>query len=243
MRVYSSQILMCLKNQWIYKTNFILSLISPFLRVYISYIIWKTVIVGNPEYTDQRILIYLFLGGIFTLVFSSASIFTISHLIKSGTLPYLILKPVNLIWYLFSQQLGKVVLFIGGIITYYLIHLNFLGIIYFLLSFLTFSFIVLTMGATAFYLINVWPLGPLMSALILIFSGNSYPLEFLPERVFAIFRYNPFSLIFYQNIKFLQGDAVKLYLFIPLILWLIFFCIIAKNLLKKGLKKYEGYGL
>lgn len=243
-RVYKVIFFTKLKSKFIYKIDYITSLLSPFFKVYIYYLIWSRVVEGgNTEYTKSGILIYLIMGGILGLIFTSAPMVVIAGQIRSGKLPYIILRPMSILGKLFIEYIASSVVFFLILIGWLFINSNISGIFYIIMSFYLYYLILISIGNLAFKIIVIWPFRGILNALILLFGGTVYPLDLLPERFYNILQYNPLAVVFYRNIKVLGGEKPTIILFFILSCWILIFFFISKISLKKGLKKYEGLGL
>ena len=78
-----------------------------------------------------------------------------------------------------------------------------------------------------------------------LFSGVFFPLDLLPERIYNIFKYNPFSLIGFISVRTIQGmyshREMAVYILVTA-LWMVILRIGYEKAFRKGLKRYEGVG-
>ncbi len=227
----------------VYKFNFFSNLIMPFLEFILYSIIWSLVIENNAVsiYTQKSIIVYLLLARILSLIFSSSNVATFYTLIKSGKLPYLLLKPLNIRLIFFIECFSKNLFFFILVIFLGLFRYNFL--IYFIFSTILFFNIIFTFATLAFFTTNFWPIGSIISGVIYLLSGLVYPLDLLPEKIFKIVKYNPFSLIIYNSVKVFQNNTFDIKSIILISIWSLFFLKISTSLYKRGLKKYEGVSI
>ncbi len=227
----------------VYKFNFFSNLTMPFLEFILYSIIWSLVIENNnvSTYTQKSIIIYLLLARVLSLIFSSSNVATFHTLIRSGKLPYLLLKPLNIRLIFFIECLTRNLFFFILVIFLGLFRHNFL--IYFIFSTILFFNIIFTFATLAFFTTNFWPIRPIISGVISLLSGLVYPLDLLPEKIFEIVRYNPFSLIIYNSVKVFQNNTFDTKNIISIFLWSLFFLKASTFLYKRGLKKYEGVSI
>lgn len=241
---YLNMFLEKIKELVIYKTSYIFSILFPFINIYIYYLIWSKFLTNIQDsiYTEEKIFIYLMIGGILNIVFSPTSIFMTLTKIRSGALPYYVLKSFNILISIFSDYIGSSSIFIIVISAWLLITTNFIGTIYLVISLILYFFIVITIGNSAIYILNTWLFRFFLSIFVLILGGTAYPLDVLPEKLFSIIKYNPISMIFYHNIKIISGYQPTIELFFYLIFWTLFFFALFKITFKNRLKKYQGLG-
>ncbi len=103
--------------------------------------------------------------------------------------------------------------------------------------------LMMILGMLAFWLIELWPLRSFVTACYLLFGGRYFPLSHLPNKVFIVIQYNPFSLVTDIPARFLtvglSGYELMQYLIVTLG-WTFIFLVIYRLILKHGLRLYEG---
>ncbi len=194
----------------------------------------------------------------FHLVIKTDIVWRIEKMIVSGELNSIIVKPISFLYFNFFTYLGEVVLR-GAIYTSTLFFLslflknNFLfsfnleKIFYFflflflaiLIEFLFFYII----GLSSFWLGLIWGFSFAMTLIVNFFEGSVVPLDLLPDIVLKISDYLPFKYILFVPISIFLGKIdLSFGLFLVPCLWVIILYFLSIFMLKKGLKKYEGYG-
>jgi ABC-2 type transport system permease protein len=75
-------------------------------------------------------------------------------------------------------------------------------------------------------------------------QGGLLPLDLLPKWFAVIGNFLPFKYLFFVPVGVVTGRLVFDYIFILVpILWCVVLYFVSRLLYKKGLKKYEGYGI
>lgn len=236
-----------------YKFHLITSLFSNFLTIIISFYIWQSVYMSSGKgviggYTQAQMLKYIILVNFLSIVFSFDYVVRLGGLIRSGKLSTLLLRPISLLGESFFNFLGTKILYIF----FLLLSLCFLGstsfllvFLYFLVVFVLFFLVLSAIGTVGFWLIQMWPLRPVLSGLYALLGGLFFPLNLLPQSIYQIVMYNPFALIGYHTANIFQNHySTEKVLFLTLIslIWAALFYVLYVWGLKKGLKKYEGMG-
>ncbi len=121
----------------------------------------------------------------------------------------------------------------------------FLGILVSLLAYLLSFFYKLTIGYTAFWLIEFSGLNEVLGVITLIFAGYVMPIELFPDMVRNIAYILPFPYMIYFPIVVFQGNKTvseTIWIISAQVFWIILFYILSKILFKNGIKKYMGLG-
>jgi putative ABC transporter, permease protein len=175
--------------------------------------------------------------------------------IQEGTLTTLLLRPVSILNQSLATFIGKkffmIIIYVTGILTY-----GFLGyfkdklyfvevLVFMILCFMMFFYLLSFLSTVGFWLIEVWPIQVIMIGVYSLFSGVFFPLDLLPERIYNIFKYNPFSLIGFISVRTIQGmyshREMAVYILVT-VLWMVILRIGYEKAFRKGLKRYEGVG-
>lgn len=214
--------------------------------------------VGNYDFS--RIISYFILVPV---IGGFTSIFVSEHLpkkIKDGQISGDLLKPYSIAFAnlinQFSIKLTQmtiklpvyliVVVLLGN---YFKLEFNhrfiLLAFIVCVFSYLLHFFIDLCLSYTAFWFDDVWSLGLLKTVALMVFGGQTFPLDLVPASLRGIFTFLPFRLIYFFPIKVAQGGvsvsdfAINLG---QLLLWMFAFYLLSKLLWKRGVRKYSAYG-
>jgi len=246
--IFKNQILTRLN----YRFDFIISTVGTFVSLLMSVFVWNAIYqYTNTTYTYDQLIFYLVLTNFLSLIFNFSPIFRFSSLQYSGKLNTLLLKPINLLLEGFADFLGKQFLPIITalpILAYTIIKFEtqsylLYAIVYFFLSLFMFYMLVSTISVLSFWLINIWPLRPILTGMYSLFAGIYFPLDMFPEKILKYIKYNPFSIIGHYVPSILLGNITLVEintLTIYTLLYSIIFYFLYKILLHRGMKRYDG---
>jgi len=220
--------------------------------------VWKYIYTQTDTvsgYDETQMISYIYIITMIGVIFNISIAFRETEHIKMGYLSHFLIRPISYTkdlaaFYLSTLIIDLIILLILIMIPLYfsLININLFNIIsltYFVLSIILFFYFIKTIANCAFWIIHTWPLKPLYNSLYLLFAGGFFPLDILPDNIYHILEYLPFSLFGYINVISLQGliynDIYKY--FIATVIWIAIFIILEKISWRKGLKKYESVGL
>ena len=241
-----------------YKFNTAITFISRTIPIFMSYFLWTNIYksmngskVGN--YTRSQMVTYIILISLVDFLFSHMR--ELGKQIQEGTLTTLLLRPVSILNQSLATFIGKkffmIIIYLSGILIY-----GFLGyfkdILYFvevlvfmILCFMMFFYLLSFLSTVGFWLIEVWPIQVIILGVYSLFSGAFFPLDLLPEGVYNIFKYNPFSLIGFVSVRTIQGmyshREMAVYILVT-VLWMVILRIGYEKAFRRGLKRYEGVG-
>ncbi|MBU5426108.1 ABC-2 family transporter protein [Tissierella pigra] len=238
-----------------YKFNFILSIISNVIQLMTGIFVWNSIYASNvtiEKYSFSEIVIYLILTTATGLLFSFEPIFRLGRMIHNGKLNEMLVRPVSILGESFAYYTGKKSIFIFiytmlilifGInaIEKQLLQIIMLLVVNYIMFFMLISLI----STISFWIIEIWPLRPILNAFYMLLGGIYFPLDLLPDEMYRIIKYNPFSIVGHFTTRVIQGNydsRVIKTLTLVSILYAIIFFILYKRIFKKGLKKYEGGG-
>ena len=241
-----------------YRGNLVLHLLTTAVNVMVTIFMWLAVynFSGRSDIAGiqpNQMVIYLIVVNVLALIFSAEPIFKFSGLVRSGNLSVVLMRPINYFIQSFWDYLGRGLPFlvIYGLATGFISPVFRRGLLYALSSLLLmvltygmFFLMITTISLCSFWLVQVWPLRPVLSALFLLLGGQAFPLQVLPP-AFAWLIYNPFSLAGNQLTLLLLG---KLSLNQILLAggWALGWAVVALGILKivwpRGIRSYEGVG-
>jgi len=226
--------------------------------------VWLAIYQGRTEingYTQTGMITYYLIMIFISLVTTSHISRIIRTDIMNGDLNNMVVKPMNYCLYRFTHETsykllsGFMALLIFFVAFYFLpqyvvMPANFVRLVFFvvalvfslLLSF-AFQFIV---GMVAFWWGENSGAERLEEVLELAFSGAIAPLVFYPKLLQAVANFLPFKFLSYFPAQVYLGQIDYLGYWQGLAqvaLWLSFFYVIVWQMWKRGIKKYEGFGL
>lgn len=252
---YIYAFLTSLSKSLTYRANFALKLVTVLFETIISLFMWIAIYkFNNAEelmgISSHQMMVYLLLVNLISLIFAIDPIFELSKLIRNGNLTLSIIRPVNLLYFSFGQYVGKAFpfLLIYLIVLPFSMTTNPIKLIISLLSIVTiyimFFLLITCISLCSFWLIQVWPLQPIINACFLLLGGKLFPLQLLPSSIRWIV-YNPFGLAGNQLALISMGKlSIReiLFNFIIAILWILILNKLINFWGRKGLKKFEGVG-
>lgn len=243
-----------------YKFNLVTSILITMIQIFASIYIWQSIYISSNSYkigtyTLKEMFTYIIIVNIISLIFKFDIVFKLSTLVRSGKLTTKLLRPISYYEETLSEYIGRIILLI---ITFLLLIIYFkynvyyytntytlLLIMTFILNIFMFFNLTLLISTLGFWLIQIWPLRPILNGFYLLLAGIYFPLDILPTYLFKIIKYNPFSMITYIFTRALQGFYSEKELMFHILInfvWLVLFKYTYEYLFNKGLKKYEGMG-
>lgn len=246
-----------------YRLNFVMWRIRVVLQLLTIYFLWQAILPANAMilgYDQSQILTYI-LGTslIWSFVVASRS-HSIADEINDGSLSNFLLKPINYFFYHYFRDLGDKAMNI-------LFTIAELSLIYFILkppifiqtnvNYLILSLICIFFALTLYFFINfllgmvgfispeVWAPRFIFFIVIGFFAGSYFPLDILPEGIFAVFRFLPFTYLLYFPLKIYLGQLTfnqALFGIFITIFWIVIFVLIDRFAWKRGLRLYTSLG-
>lgn len=246
-----------------YRLNFVMWRVRVVLQLLTIYFLWHAILPKDANlagYNQSTFLTYI-LGTslIWSFVMASRS-HSIGDEINSGALSNFLIKPINYFFYHFSRDLGdkaiNIIFTIGELAVLYLmlkppIFIQ-TDINYLLLTLLSVSaalllhyFISFLLGTIGFISPEVW--GPRFIFIIIVgfFAGSLFPLDILPNSIFGVLKFLPFTYLLYFPLKIYLGQlsiSESLLGIAITALWIFAFAAVVNFVWKKGLKVYSSWG-
>jgi ABC-2 type transport system permease protein len=239
--------------------------IRNFLTLLTTFFIWRAVFLSSGQatvfnYRFPEMVSYILLSSILDSLVMGSRTADLSWEINSGDISILLLKPISLFKYYFSQDIADkllnflflfielslfIVLFHPGFLVqnqpiYWLLFLVAVG-----LAIILFFFINFFLGLLGFWTNQVWAARFLFMMTSSLLAGSLFPLDILPGFWRFLLNLIPFSrLIYFPNqvylakltvLEIFQGFGIQL-------LWIGFFAWLTFTFWKKGLRKYTAEG-
>ena len=258
MKKYLIILLNQIKIQMSYKFNFLTGLVSQIISLSISVFTWNAIYLSSEmsligTYSRSQMILYIILTHLISMMFSTDFVIRLGGLVKSGKLTTMLLRPHNILGeslsvftgqrFIYIILYGFFILFIGvlGFSPTYIM----LVITFTIVNYLMYFMLISAISTLGFWLIQMWPIRPLLNSLFLLTGGLYFPLDLLPYPLYTILEKTPFGLVAFNHSKALQGilNVEELFKYIIISLfWLVLFLLFYSFLFSKGLKKYEGMG-
>lgn len=255
-----------------YRGDFALGTLMRFLPIITQIFLWWAIFQSiNPEDPNQgklsgysfsdMVAYYLLtmLGRAFSSMPGLSS--SIATMIRGGEIKRFLVQPIDLLSFLFLSRVAHK-------IAYYTIATLPFALVFFLcrgffthgwpdmvtllafvasliLSFALGFFLEACIGLIGFWMLEVSSLLFVYMLLQFFLSGHMFPLDILPDPWASIISYMPLKyLAYFPAAVFLgkvQGTQLAFDMFM-LVFWTVFFAVLSRYLLKRGLVRYSGYG-
>lgn len=260
---YFAIIINSIKNNLAYRANSVITIISVFFSFIVLFYFWSSIYQqGNQigDYSLNGIISYYIFVTIFELlVVGDNTAWSVGEEVKSGGVISSMLKPLNYLWYKVSQSIG------GILYRIMLFALPVAGVVFWLRNYLIFTdnkniYIIIFLSALISYalyfliyvnvgMISFWTgdaQGFFFTAIVVVnfMQGGLIPLDLLPKWFLLVSDYLPFKYMFFVPVGIVTNRIAfdVSMIFIPLA-WCLALSLLAQFTYKKGLKKYEGYGI
>ncbi|WP_168123839.1 ABC-2 family transporter protein [Paenibacillus sp. HB172176] len=223
MRVYVEFIKLVFRRNAAYKTEYFMSLFNALLGLFITVSIWEAAFgdrAGIDSITKEQMITYAVIAILMRTLFTMNE-FVIDRKIQTGEIAVDLLKPYKFMGYILTVIIGDMIFNLWTkvlpvlIVSVFVFHLLWPDeasrIIYFALSlmlgFLELYLFNLLFWLSAFWIHHTWSLVTIKNAVILLVSGATIPLWFIPERLSTIFSYLPFKDIYYTPLSIYLGKV------------------------------------
>jgi ABC-2 type transport system permease protein len=249
-----------------YRSDFWVTFIGQTLvQVLVARALWENIFTASGKeimegFTLPMMTLYYLLVPIGNKILSGQNVGFLASEIYDGTFNRYLLYPISFFQYktltyltysvFYSIQLILIFLlyqtFIGtGLTTESLVHLGF-GFIFFVIAAFAYGMIAMFIELISLWADNIWSLMVMCRFTVMFCGGGIVPLAFFPEKFQTILSYTPFPYLVSLPIRTTMGVATELEMrngFLFLILWSIFFRMMAKALWNRGQYRYTGVGI
>jgi ABC-2 type transport system permease protein len=208
-----------------YRLNFVLWRVRMVMQILVMYFLWWAIFSSHEElfgYTQSMMLTYVLLSSMLRSFALGTRTDEVGDVINDGNLSNFLVRPINFFRYYMARDLADKalnVLFAVGEIAVLILLLRpplylqadigillltgfavILGtVLYFCMSML--------LGFLGFWIPDFWAPRFLLFIIIEFFAGGFFPLDILPEPLFAIARSLPFSYLLYFPLKVYLGQV------------------------------------
>jgi ABC-2 type transport system permease protein len=257
----------CLEERLVYRGDFALGTLMRFLPIVTQIFLWHAIFTsrgGAPmagySYPDM-VAYYLLtmLGRAFSSMPGLAS--GIAGQIRSGEIKKFLIQPVDLLGFLFLSRVAHK-------LAYYSVAIGPFAFVFFLcrgyfesypqdaatwiafvaslvMAFLIGYFLEATLGLVGFWFLEVSSLLFVYMLLSFFLSGHMFPLDMLPSPWNELVDLLPLKYLAYFPSAVFLGKVSGAELTRELLLefgWMVFFIILSRVLLRRGYKRYSGFG-
>ncbi|MBI4812128.1 ABC-2 family transporter protein [Candidatus Falkowbacteria bacterium] len=245
----------------VYRFNVFTSFFTAALSLVIFIYLWFSIYNQGGrlgDYNLRELIIYYIVSSFIALIIKAKDIgWVIGDEIRLGGISSYLVRPISFLYKSFFDNLGQAALMaaIFGVAVFApLLFLQnffslFTGVLFaasvFLAVCLNFLIFYLV-GISTFYFGFVMGFNFIMINIASFLSGGFIPLDLLPKWLFIISAWLPFKYLIFYPISIAMGKVNGYEALSGLgagVLWMMILFLAAKILFKRGLKKYEGFGL
>lgn len=246
------------ENVLIFKSNLMVQIFSRIVQVLLSIITWNAIYAGSNHkiiggYSRTEMFGYLILASLLSILFTMEPVFNLSKQVKDGTISAWLIRPISINGESLANFIGSKLIFILIMIVYLVVTginnlmMALFNIVYFLFAIVVWHELLYLIGLLSFWLIQMWPLEPILNGFYLFLGGILFPLNILPQYIFNIVRFTPFSLVSSDLLQVVlnnNGENTTIYIYIfSLAIWYLILRFSSIWLFKKGIRKFEGVGI
>ncbi len=255
----------CLEERLVYRGDFALGTLMRFLPIVTQIFLWGAVFVHTREpiagYDYHDFVAYYLLtmvGRAFSSMPGLAS--GIAREIREGTIKKYLIQPIDMVGFLLLNRLAHK-------LVYYLVALGPFALVFFLcrsyfpptpdaqtiaafvaslvMGFLLGFFLEATIGLIGFWFLEVSSLLFVYMLFNFFFSGHMFPLDMLPHPWDYVVEALPLKYLAYFPAAVwlgkIEGEELVRGLWIEAA-WIVFFIIVCRVTLQRGIRRYSGFG-
>jgi len=249
------------QNSLQYRFSLVVYILGYSLYIGVLLYLWSAIYeegMSVGDYTLQELTTYYLLQLMINSVIFSYISWDVIDNIKNGYFSNFLVRPLDYYLYWFTVNIsGKVleaifVVIAVGIISaflpgYFSLPGEFITFLYFLIS--VFLGIILafemdfSVGMITFWLTQVRTFKYMLQTLILFFAGAMLPLDLFPAFLTEIADFLPFKYLVFFPVRIYLGKIDNPWpSFAILTLWIVVFYVLARLLLRRGIRRYEAVG-
>lgn len=255
------------QNTWdetfTYRLSFVMWRVRTIVQIITLYFLWQVVLPPGESiagYSQSLMLTYILGTSIISSFIISNRSYAIADEINEGNLSNFLVRPINYFLYWFSKDIGdKAINIVFSVVELTilfiilrpplfiqtnpsLIFFSFAAAISALFMYFFFNILLGTIG---FFSPETWAPRFIFITILSFFSGGLFPLDILPQSVFAVVKLLPFTYLLFFPLKIylgqitmgdiLSGIAIS-------IVWVFLLYIIVNFAWRRGIKIYTAYG-
>lgn len=237
-------------QQFSYKANLLLKVISSFIFLFVTVSIWKALYINKPLVDGinlREMLSYILVVQLLRIVVKMPVSSYIGQRISTGMITVDFVRPVTLKYCAISDSLGIALfnlvttgipmlilgILLWGIVIPEQIFQWICTVISIFLSMLLYATLEYIMGLTTFWTKTAYHIQWIMGAFYTLFSGANIPLWFYPEPVRTVANFLPFKYFAFEPVNLFLGKVSKNEAINSLLCecaWIVLLCIIERML-------------
>ena len=266
MMIKSKKYLTVFKLSWErvlqYRLNFLMGRVRNIILLLTLYFLWTTVFKGTSEFfgfTREGIVTYVLVGNFFYSLIFVHSDNDIANAVASGGLSSFLVRPINYLLYWFIRRLASRLMFLlmttleTGVFVFLVrpdlqfptAHNLLLALVSVIFAILLFTFLDFSAGTLSFWTLRAYGPRFVLRMLMDFTSGRMFPLNILPQTIFTILNFLPFSFLIFFPLNLYQGRLDSLGVvqgFTTQIVWAFLSFLAMRSLWQRGLRRYEAVG-
>ncbi|MDP3888690.1 MAG: ABC-2 family transporter protein [bacterium] len=264
MKKYIQVVKVTLQEYSVYRLNFLLWRFRGVVQLLVLYFLWQAAIPQGVTifgYDQSKILTYILGTSIIRAFALSSRSVDAAGQIATGDISNFLIKPISYIKYWFAKDVAdkflnlffsvveiSLIIFIlkPPIIfqpNFLLVLLTLLAIAFGIMLYFYLSF---ALSLIAFWTPeSPWPLRFLFTIIMEFLAGGLFPLNILPQAVFNVLKFLPFSYVLFFPLNVYLGNLSYQEIFMGLgiaIFWIVIIYQTVKIMFKAGLKEYAAWG-
>ena len=256
----------CIEERLVYRGDFALGTLMRFLPIVTQIFLWTAVFKAAGEgtivgFTRNDIVAYYLMTMIARAFSSMPGLASgIALQIRNGEIKKFLVQPIDLITFLLLARIAHK-------LVYYLVAAGPFALVFFLcrdyfpgwpepavfaafllslvMGFLLGFFLEASIGMIGFWFLEVTSLLFVYMLFTFFFSGHMFPLNILPEPWLTLVDHMPFKYLAFFPAAVFLGKVSPEELPRELLVeagWLVFFIVVCRLAMHRGLKRYSGYG-
>lgn len=247
----------------VYRLNFFAWFLVEGLSFLVMTYLWLSIYKQGSQvgsYSLAALLAYFAITRVIGMAILSDDLMRqINEDINQGRLVNFLLKPISYSKKLISQNIGEIIIAstytlpIAIPLAYFFrneLELTFTRICLFFISLIIAAsidfFFHYLIGVLTFYMENIFGIIYMTWNLTGIFSGRLVPLDLLPNIIQRVAEWLPFKYILFTPLSIITGRLTTISALRELsfgLIWIITLWYFGQLIFRKGLKRYEGYGI
>ncbi len=252
-----------IREGMVYRLDTLTFFFSEILIFFSLFYLWSSAygeagVIGN--YSLREMLFYYLAAHFILLTAKNNEIaWMIGDEIRMGSFNTFLVQPIDYSKYILSYILGKsfynTLIFTSAFCIIFIIFGRYLDppneisrYIYFIISvglgFFIHFFFAYIIGLSTFWLGMIQGINFSFWSISSLLEGSLIPLDLLPTFLQKINDFLPFKYTVFVPVSILNGkiDPTPILFLVPL-LWILFLIFLSKIIFKRGVKKYEGFGI
>jgi ABC-2 type transport system permease protein len=252
-----------LKRIFVYRFEFLITLILAPAGLAIFYFLWSTVYSNNgvdviKGFTFQQLMAYYIVSWIVGILACANTENEITYGVRTGTIVRDMLAPIEYLWFIFYENIGSrifaaiiefIPVFIIGLI-FFSLQLNPVYLLLFAASialvFMINFFISALVGMTAFWIVQNRGIAKLRSILVYFLSGSMIPLTFFPFWFQKVSFFLPFQYLTFVPVNIWLGkySIAETFQFLGIqLVWAAIFYALSMLVWRAAMKKVAAVGI